>query len=280
MATTVWKGHLTFGLISIPIGLYSAARGERIHFNQLHKECHSRVRQPLFCPTCDRMIERSEIVKGYEYEKDQYVLVEGEELQKIAPPSARTMEIQEFVPLSSVDPLYFDTSYMAVPEEAGRKAYHLLVKTMEEASYAAVAKLWMHQREYTVIVRPRASGLTLHTMFYQNEIRQVPGYGQSNGTQIKSEEKKLAKQLIDSLAADFQPQKYQDQYQESLKGLVKAKLEGQEVAAAPQPQLAPVIDLMDALKKSLAASEATPKKPPARVSRAVGEKRVRKKAAK
>ena len=268
MATTVWKGHLTFGLISIPIGLYSAARGERVSFNQLHMECHSRLRQPLFCPTCNRMVERAEIVRGYEYEKDQYVLVEGEELEKIAPPSARTMEIVEFVPLAGVDPLYFDTSYMAVPEEAGRKAYHLLVQTMEEAGYAAVAKLCMHQREYTVILRPRANGLTLHTMFYQNEIRQVPGYGQGNGTQVKQEEKKLARQLIDSLVADFQPEKYRDEYQESLKGLIQAKLEGQEVAVAPQPQLAPVIDLMEALKKSLARSEATPRKPPARVAKA------------
>lgn len=279
MATTVWKGHLAFGLISIPLRLYSAARSERIQLNQLHKECHSRVRQPLFCPTCNRMVERSEIIKGYEYEKEQYVLVEGEELQKIAPPSARTMEILEFVPQSSVDPLYFDTSYLAVPEEAGRKAYHLLVKTMEESDYAAVAKLWMHQREYTVIIRPRANGLTLHTMYYPNEVRQVPEYGQTDSSELKQEEKKLAQQLIDSLAADFQPEKYRDQYQESLRGLIRAKLEGQEVAAAPQPQLAPVIDLMDALKKSLAQGVATPKKPPARAVRAAGEKRTHKKAA-
>ena len=288
MASTVWKGHLTFGLISIPIQLYSAARSERLSFNQLHKECHSRVKQPLFCPTCNRAVERKEIVKGYEYEKDQYVLVEPDELKKIQPASARTMEILEFVPLSEVDPLYYDASYVALPEEAGGKAYRLLVDTMEEAGYAAVAKLLMHQREYTVVVRPRSGGLTLHTMYYPNEVHQVPGYGALNGSKIKADEKKLARQLLDSMATDFEPEKYKDEYQVKLNQLIQAKLEGQEVAAAPQAQLAPVIDLMDALKKSL-QGEGVPKKPPARAASkasatapqakaAVAQKRPRKKA--
>ena len=133
MATNVWKGHLTFGLISIPIRLFSAARSERVSFNQLHKECNSRLKQPLFCPTCNRMVERTEIVKGYEYEKDQYVLFTEEELEKIQPASARTMEILEFVEMKQVDPLHFDASYFATAEEAGQKAYHLLVKAMEES---------------------------------------------------------------------------------------------------------------------------------------------------
>jgi len=268
MAATVWKGHLTFGLISIPLRLHSAARGERVSFNQLHEECHSRIRQPLFCPTCNRMVERDEIVKGYEHEKDQYVLVNEEELEKIAPPSARTMEILEFVPLTEVDPLYFDTSYYAVPEDAGKKAYHLLVKTMEESGFAALARLTMHQREYTIVLRPRANGLTLHTMFYPNEIRQVAEYGQTDGVEVKAQEKKLAQQLIESLAADFEPAKYRDTYQEQVKALIQAKLEGKQVTATPQPHLAPVIDLMEALKKSLAA----PRKPPARAAEAPAAK--------
>ncbi len=264
MAATVWKGYLTFGLISVPIRLFSAGRSERISFNQLHKECHSRLRQSLFCPTCNRMVERTEIVKGYEHEKDQYVLFSDEELQKVAPTSSQTMEILEFVKLLDVDPLYYDTSYLVVPEEAGRKAYHLLVKTLEESSYAAVAKLTMHQREYTVILRPRAKGLTLHTMFYPNEIREVAEYGQTDNIELKQQELKLAQHLVESLAADFEPQKYHDEYQDRVKALLEAKLKGQEVAAAPQPQLAPVIDLMEALKKSLAERQAAPKRPPAR----------------
>ncbi len=278
MATSVWKGHLTFGLISIPIQLFSAARTESIHLNQLHKECHTRMRQPLFCPTCNRMVERSEVVKGYEYEKDQYVLVEDEEVKKIAPPSARTMEIQEFVRLADIDPLYFDTSYLAVPEEAGRKAYYLLVKTLEESGRAAIAKVAMHQREYTVIIRPRANGLTLHTMYFQEEIRQVAEYGQTDQVEVKEQEIKLAKQLVESLAAEFDPKQYHDEYQQRLKALIEAKREGQEVAAAPQPQLAPVIDMMEALKKSLAAREAAPQKPPARAVGSTVEKKIRKKA--
>ncbi len=278
MATAVWKGHLTFGLISIPIRLFSAARSERVSFNQLHRECHTRLRQPLFCPTCNRAVERSEIVKGHEYEKDQYVLFTDEELEKIAPPSARAMEILEFVKLEEVDPLHFDASYLATPEEAGQKAYRLLLDAMEESGYGAIAKLTMHQREYTVVIRPRAKGLTLHTMFYANEIRQVDEYGQTDTVELKEQEKKLAQQLIESLAAKFEPQKYVDEYQDRVKVLIEAKLKGQEVAATPQPQLAPVIDLMEALKKSLSDRQALPKKPPARAVAAVAQKKAGKRS--
>jgi DNA end-binding protein Ku len=278
MATSVWKGHLTFGLISIPVQLFSAARSERISFHQLHKECHTRLRQPLFCPTCNRAVERSEIVKGYEYEKDQYALFTDEELDKIEPPSARTMEILEFVKQAEVDPLHFDASYFTVPEDAGRKAYYLLVEAMEESGYVAVAKLSMHQREYTVILRPRANGLTLHTMFYTNEIRQVAEYGRTDHIELKEQEKKLARQLIESLAATFDSQKYHDAYQEALKQMIEAKLEGRQVTAAPHPQLAPVIDLMEALKKSLAERQAAPKKPPLRVVPMAAQKKAGKKS--
>jgi len=266
MATSVWKGYLTFGLISVPVRLFSAARTEHIAFNQLHKVCKTRVRQPLYCPTCERMVERSEIVKGYEYEKGQYVLVEDEEIKKIAPPSASTMEIQEFVNLADVDPLYLDASYYMVPEDAGRKAYQLLVKTMEESRRAAIAKLAMHQREYVVLVRPHDNGLTLHTMYFADEVRSLPEYGRQDEVKVKPEEIKLAKQLVESLAGDFDPKKYHDEYKEQLKALLDAKLRGQEVTVAAQPQLAPVIDMMEALKASLAARPAPPSKPPARVA--------------
>lgn len=285
MAASVWSGYLTFGLISIPIKLYSAARSDGIHFNQLHKECHTRIRQQLYCPTHERTVERSEIIKGYEYEKGQFVLVEEEELKKIAPASSRAMEILEFVTLGEVDPLYYDSSYYAVPDEPGRKAYQLLVRTLEELARGAVAKVTMHQREYTVIIRPRQHGLTLHTMYYHDEVRQVSEYDQPGEVTTKPEELKLAKQLVESLSADFEPQKYHDEYQERLKVLVDAKLKGQEVATAPEPQLAPVVDMMEALKKSLAAREAAPKKPPARAvtpeaapaAEAVAEKKTRRK---
>jgi DNA end-binding protein Ku len=255
MATSVWKGHLTFGLVSIPIRLFAAARTERISLNQLHTVCHSRIRQPQFCPTCNRQIERSEIIKGFEYEKDQYVLFTEEELDKLDPPSARTMEILEFVKAEEVDPLYFDASYYATPEDAGKKAYHLLLDAMEESGHDAIAKLYMHQREYIVVIRPRAQGLTLHTMFYADEIRNVAEYGQKDGAEPKEQEKKLALQLIESLSTHFEPTKYHDEYRQSLRAMIEAKLKGQEIAVAPHPQLAPVVDLMEALKKSLAGGK-------------------------
>lgn len=273
MAASVWKGHLTFGLISIPVRMSAAARGERISFNQLHKVCHSRLKQPLFCPVCNRNVERSEIVKGYEHEKDQYVLFSEEELDKIEPPSARVMEILEFVKLSEMDPLYFDSSYYIAPEEGGGKAYKLLLTAMEESGYGAIAKLTMHQREHIVIIRPGSKGMTLHTMFYTNEIRAAEALP-TDKIEVKDQEKKLAEQLIQSLAAPFEPQKYRDEYQENVKQMISAKLKGQEITEVAQPHMAPVIDLMEALKKSLAdkqapaasASAAAPvgKKPPAR----------------
>jgi len=255
MATTVWKGHLTFGLISIPVRMFAAARGERISFNQLHNVCHSRLKQPLFCPVCNRNVERSEVVKGYEYDKDQYVLFSEEELDKIEPPSARVMEILEFVKLDEMDPIYLDSSYYITPEDAGLNAYALLMKAMKETGYGAIAKLTMHQREHIVIIRPSAKTLTLHTMFYSNEIRAAEAVP-TDKIEVKDQEKKLAQQLIESLAVPFQPDKYRDEYSENVRAMIAAKLKGQQVTEAPQPHLAPVIDLMEALKKSIAEKHA------------------------
>ncbi len=292
MATTIWKGHLTFGLISMPMRMFAAARGERISFNQLHNVCHSRLKQPLFCPVCNRNVERSEIVKGHEYEKDQYVLFSEEELDKIEPPSAHVMEILEFVKLDEMDPLYFDSSYYLSPEDAGVKAYKLLTDAMKESGHGAIAKLTMHQREHIVIIRPSAKGMTLHTMFYSNEIRAAEAVP-TDKVEVKDPEKKLALQLIESLAAPFEPQKYRDEYQENVRAMIAAKLKGQQVTEVAQPHLAPVIDLMEALKKSLAEKQsqaaAAPaaevvapvgKKPPARAVQPISSvpKRAGKKA--
>jgi len=267
MATTVWKGHLTFGLISIPVRMFAAARGERVSFNQLHKVCHSRIKQPTFCPVCNRNVERSEIIKGYEYEKDQYVLFNDDELDKIEPPSAKVMEILEFVKLDEIDPLYLDASYYVTPEDAGLKAYSLLMKAMKETGYGAIAKLTMHQREHIVIIRPGAKTMTLHTMFYSNEIRAAETVPEN--VEVKEPEKKLAEQLIASLAVPFQPQKYRDEYSDSVRAMIAAKLQGKEIAEAPQPHMAPVIDLMEALKKSLASKPA-----PTEAKAAPAEERV------
>ncbi|HEX2775375.1 MAG TPA: Ku protein [Candidatus Acidoferrales bacterium] len=257
MPSSTWKGYLAFGLISIPIRLSPAARTERISFNQLHKVCHTRLKQPLFCPTCDRMVERSEVEKGYEHEKGQYLLFTQEELDEVEPETAHTMEILEFVKLDEVDPVYFDASYYIAPEEAGQRAYQLLTEAMEKSGYAGIAKIAMHNREYIVVIRPREHGLTLHTMFYSNEIRAEAEYGRADKGQIKDQERTLAQQLIESLAAPFEPDKYHDTYQAGLQNLIEAKSSGRKITAMPHAQAkAPVIDLMEALKKSLAKKPA------------------------
>ena len=260
MASTVWKGYITFGLITIPVRLYAAARTERVGFNQIHEPCGSRIKQQTFCPRCDRTVERSELVKGYEVEKDRYVIVNDEEIKGIAPASSDNMEIVEFVKAEGIDPIYFDASYFMVPEDAGKKAYHLLLETMQKSGYSAVAKITMHQREYTVIVRPHADGLLLHTMFYPEEVREVPEFRRDESVNVRPQEVALAEKLVEGLAADFDPSKYHDEYQGRLMQMIEAKREGQKVETIAPKKRAPVIDLMQALQKSLGE---LPKKPAA-----------------
>lgn len=261
MASSVWKGSITFGLISIPIRLYAAARSSRLAMHQLHRECKTRLRQPLFCPTCNRMVERSEVVKGYEAEEGQYVILDPEEIKKISPASARTMEILTFVQTSEIDPLYFDSSYFVVHEEQGKKAYALLVKTMEDTKKVAIAKVTMHQREYTAFLRPYDHGLAMHTMYFADEIREAPGYGDTEDVKISPQEIKLAEQLVETLSEKFHLENYHDEFEARLRALIEAKQQGREIAATPVPQKAPVIDMMAALKKSLANSLGARKQP-------------------
>lgn len=261
MPSSVWKGSITFGLISIPIRLYAAARSSRIALHQLHRKCSTRLRQPLFCPTCNRIVERSEVVKGYETEEGQYVLIDPEEVKEIAPPSARSMDILAFVPSAEIDPLYFDSSYFVVPEDQGRKPYLLLTRTLEETHRVGIAKVAMHQREYTAFLRPHDNGLTLHTMYFANEIREAPGYGKVDGVKLSPQEIKLAEQLVETLSEDFHLEKYRDEFEDRLKALIEAKQKGREIAATPEPTRAPVIDMMTALKRSL---ENTARKKPMR----------------
>jgi DNA end-binding protein Ku len=263
MASTVWKGYITFGLITIPVRLYAAARTERVGFNQIHQPCGGRIKQQTFCPQCDRTVERSELVKGYEVEKDRYVIVNDEEIKGIAPASSDNMEILEFVKAEGIDPIYFDASYFMVPEEAGKKAYHLLFETMRKSGYSAVAKITMHQREYTVIVRPHADGLLLHTVFYPEEVREVPEFRRDENVSVKPQEVALAEKLVEGLASDFDPSKYHDDYQKRLMEMIEAKREGLSIPSEAPKKRAPVIDLMQALQKSLGE---LPKKPAAKAA--------------
>jgi DNA end-binding protein Ku len=254
MASTVWKGHLTFGLVSFPIRLYSAARSESISFNQLHKSDGSRIKQVIYCQTEDKMIPRSEIVKGFEYEKDHYVVIEDEEIKKVAPATAKVMEILEFVKGDQVDPIYFETSYYMAPEEAGEKPYALLFDALKKTGYVGVAKIAMHNREHIVILRPGANGVLLHTMYYTNEIRKVDEF-RTDLSLVKEKELALATSLIEALSAEFEPEKYHDTYRDNLLKMIDAKKEGQEVVATPEPQQAKVVDILEALKNSLAMAK-------------------------
>jgi DNA end-binding protein Ku len=280
MAASVWKGSISFGLLSIPIRLFPAARSERINLHQIHKKCHTRLRQPLYCPTCHRIVERSEVVKGYEYEKGKYILIENEELKKITPPSGKTMEIQAFVKGSQIDPIFFESSYLAMPDKDNPKPYVLLVKALEDSDRVGIAKLTMHQREYTVFIRPRSHGLTIHTMYFVNEIRKVEGYGKiAEDVKVRPQEIKLAEQLVESLAEDFKPQQYHDTFQERLKALIEAKREGKTIVEEERPKRAPVIDMMEALKRSLQETEAQKRKKPMRARPSAREKEGRKRLA-
>lgn len=250
MASTVWKGHLTFGLVSFPVRLYSAARGETVSFNQLHAADHSRVKQVLFCQAEDKPVPRNELVKGYEYEKDHYVIVDEEDIQKVAPKTAKMMEIQEFVKADQVDPVFLESSYYMAPDEGGEKPYALLFEAMRQSQFYGIAKVSMHNREHVVILRPARRGILLHTMFYVDEIRQVDEF-RTDTSLVKDRELELAKMLITSLADDFQPEKYHDSFRQNLQQMIEAKVAGRKVVEPPAPQMAPVIDIMEALKRSL-----------------------------
>lgn len=244
----------------------------------LHRTDHVRVKQQLICPEEEVVVDRDDIVKGYEYRKGEYVIIEPEEIKKIEPKTAKAMEILEFVKAEEVDPIYFETSYYLMPEDAGQRPYALLARALEKTGHLGIAKLTMHNREYTVILRPHEGGIMLHTMYYENEVRRIENFGRTN-VEVKEAEVKVAHQLVEALEARFEPGKYHDTFEDNLKELIKAHLEGREVKAVPKPKVAPVTDLMAALKQSLASMEGK-KKGPQRVEAAEAGNRTQVKAKK
>jgi len=281
MATSVWKGHLTFGLVSLPIRLFSAARAESVSFNLLHKSDNSRIKQVTYCQAEDKAIPRSDLVKGYEYEKGHYVVVEDEDIKAVAPKTAKVMEILEFVETKDIDPVYLESSYYMAPEGGGEKAYALLFDALRKTGYSGVAKIAMHNREHIVILRPGNKGILLHTMYFTNEIRQVDEF-RTDLDLVKEKELALATHLIEALSAKFEPEKYKDTYRDNLLSMIEKKIQGQKVVEAPEPHIAPVIDIMEALKRTLeikkkpvqAASEASSEETaaPAKRKRAAGKR--------
>jgi DNA end-binding protein Ku len=255
MPAIVWKGYVTFGLVSFPVRLFSAARSEAVHFHMLHRQDLSRVKEVWYCAQEDKPIERTEIVKGYETSKGKYVVIDPEELKKIAPATAETMEIVQFVREADVDPIFFERSYYMAPGNEVSKPYVLFMQALSATSYSAIAKVTMHGREHVVIIRSTKDQLLLHTLYYEDELHEankpaVPAKANSTRKELE-----LATQLIEHLAAPFKPGEFHDTYRENVEKLIEQKKKGQEITVEPKPRRAPVIDLMEALKKSLKASE-------------------------
>lgn len=255
MASTVWKGYLSFGLVSFPVRLFSAARPEPIHFHMLHKKDLSRVKEVWYYVEEDEPIERSQIVKGYEAGKDEYVVIDDEELKKIAPPTATTMDILQFVKNDEVDPILFESSYYVAPDEKVSKPYSLFLAALTDTKHDAIAKVAMHNREHVVLIRPDQGALVLHTLYYADELH-AANKVEAPKTKFTSKELELAKNLVTRMAAPFKVDAFHDTYRENVERLVEEKQKGHKVTQVKQPRKAQVIDLMDALKKSLQSAAA------------------------
>lgn len=267
---SIGSGTISFGLVSIPVKFYTAASSGGASFNQLHAKCGSRIKQQTFCPVCNETVERSALVKGYEFAKDQYVRFTDEELKSLEGEASKVIDIAEFVPLRKVDPIYFEKTYYLGPDKGGEKAYRLLADAMAKTDRVALAKFVMRGKESLVLIRPSQDGLMLHTMYFTDEVRDFGEIEKGQSAKIKEGELELALRLVNELSnGDFKPEQYQDEYRLRVLDLVNLKVEGKEVTAVgPQVQRAQVIDLMEALKESLAKRVPQEKKPAVKARRA------------
>jgi DNA end-binding protein Ku len=286
---SIGSGTISFGLVSIPVKMYSAASPAGVSFNLLHAKCGNRIKMQQFCPVCNEVVDRAGLVKGYEFAKDQYVRFTDEELKALEGESSKVIDIAEFVPLPTVDPIYFEKTYYLGPDKGGEKAYRLLADAMAKTDRVALATFVMRGKESLVLIRPAQHGLMLHTMYFADEVRDFGEIEKGQSAKIKEGELELAERLIDELSHDeFKPGQYHDEYRVRVLDLVNAKVEGKEVTAVgPEVQHAQVIDLMDALKQSLAKRAASdggaaplPKKPPVKVAKRAADAAPEKAAAK
>jgi DNA end-binding protein Ku len=263
MARPIAGATISFGLVSIPVKLYSATQASAgISFNLLHGKCGTRVKQQYICPRDNELVSRDEMVKGYEVSKDQYVTFTPEELKALEERATETIDIAQFVPLAAIDPVYFDKAYYLSAEKGGEKAYMLLTEAMRESGRAALARYAARGKQYLVMVRPttdKPGGLVLQQLLYADEVRPLAEVPLPEG-EVREPELKLARQLIDQIAAEtFEPTLYHDDVRERVQADIKRKMEGQDIATSePEPQPARIIDLMEALKASLAAAPAQP----------------------
>jgi len=266
---SIGSGTISFGLVSIPVRLYTATSSQNVSFNLLHAKCGSRIRQQTFCPVDNTTVDRSELVRGYEFAKDQYVRVSDDELKAMEGEASQVIDITEFVPLAQVDPIYFERTHYLGPDKGGEKAYRLLAEALAQSERVALAKFVMRGKESLVLIRSAQGGLMLHTMYFADEVRDFGEIDKGASAKVRENELKLALQLVDGLASEeFEPSRYEDEYRQRVQDLIKKKVEGQEVTTAtPAPPRAQVIDLMEALKESLAKRVPSgERKPPAKAA--------------
>lgn len=249
---TMWKGAISFGLVNIPIKLYSATEDKDIKMRYLHKECHNPIKYEKKCPVCEVEIQQDDIIKGYEYEPGKFVEIEKKELDQLTGEATKSIEIVDFVDLNEIDPIFFNRSYFVGPNENGEKPFTLLMHAMEKTGKIGIAKITIRSKQHLAVVRVYKNGLVLETIFFPDEVRNiehVPGLPEK--VDLNDKEIEMAEQLIEQLTTPFEPEKYTDDYREQLMQLIQSKISGEEITIAKDKPKANVVDLMDALQASL-----------------------------
>ncbi len=274
------SGIITFGLVSVPVKLFSGTQSKSLHFNMLHAKDNARLKQQLVCTACGEVVERNATSRGYEYAKGQYVVLGTDEIKALESQSDQSIEIEEFVPIASIDPVFFDKAYLLGPDKGGAKPYRLLVDAMREAGMGAVGRFSSRGQQQLVLLREAEGGIMMHSLFYADEVRDFAEIDRGDGVSVKEGEVSLAIQLIEQLASKkFDATKFEDEHRQRALELIEQKVAGKEVVATPsEPPKGQIIDLMEALKASLAAEGtreigAKPRKPPRKKS---GAKSLRK----
>ncbi len=242
------KAAISFGLVHIPVNMYTATKSSDINFNQLHKECKERIQYKKYCPHCDSVVSNDDIVKGYEYEKDRYVVMDDKDFEKIKTEKDKLINIVQFADIDEIDPVYFEKAYYASPDSGGDKAFELLRTAMKKENKVAIARSVIGTKDSLLTIYPTDSGIIIEKMFYEEELKAEPKpYKKLN---LNEKEMDMAKLLIDSMTKPFSASDYKDEYQERLKAAIEEKIKGNEIVA-PQVKSDNIIDLMDALKASL-----------------------------
>ena len=253
MARAIWSGSISFGMVSIPVKLYGATESKDISFHLVHATDGTRLKQVRWCPTDEVEVPWSETVRGYEYAKGEYVMLTDEDFEKLPLPSRHTIDLTAFVKASEIDPVYYERSYFLVPDERAEKAYALLLQALDKKGLTALATIAIRKKEQLCALRPRDGVVMLETLFYPDEVRQEHGVDLDRA-KVSERELEMAFTLIELLRKPFEPEEYHDHYREALAKLIDAKLEGREVVKSPAARETKVIDLADALRKSVEAA--------------------------